>query len=201
MQGRARRGVWIVLLLAGCGGGGDGTPAGPAPAADLSAYVGTWQGPCAGRAAPRLSFAASGVAGALTKVDGVDYFAVSGCSGEIVASLTHAPASVATFRETQEVPVLGPRPGVTIPLALDVFDVEQPQRTGTMVGASVGRGTDIDGNAAWCFDHADGSSCVFDAGPEAAASSVVRYRAEAGLLYRPVPTGTAYELGPPSTRR
>ncbi len=195
-------GPWVVaLLLAACGAGGDDGQVDEEPPADLSGYLGTWQGPCADRAAPTLSFAPSGRPGVLSVVEGVDHYDQAGCGGAVVASLVYGPASQAAYLETVEGQVRGPRPGVTVPVPLDVFEIARPERTATMAGPTVREQTDVGGTRYWCFDDAAGTTCVAQPVPEPAAQSMVRYLTGPAQLYLPVLNQAVYDLPAPYIKR
>jgi hypothetical protein len=158
----------LVLLLAGCGGGGghpgsaNGTPGLGSSSANLDAYVGTWASSCASSAIDTAVIArAASPANTLTIAVTTRYYANTQCTGDVIATQTWSDAATATWVGTVT-SVIVPGPGMTpLTASVDKVTAQLPQRTVTVTGSYVSRKT-IDGEANWCIDYAGSSVCVPD---------------------------------------
>ena len=186
-----------LALLSACGGDGRGAT----EAKDLSGYVGTWQEVmCSDRTMTTLTFRASDNPGTLVLEVRTEYYDLSNCTGVVLATKSHSPAFSATYTGAGEGAVRGPRPGSTVQIQFDKFDVVAPAHAFSVEGPTVQEVTN-EGGQQWCFESITGTVCIPNPGPQPAATHSVSYFLNPPQLYRLAPNGTVFDLGIPYTKR
>ncbi len=187
----------LALLLAACGGGG-GHPGSTndtvgSATANLDAYVGTWGSSCASGATDTVVIArAASPANTLTIGLTTQYYANTGCTGDVIATQTWSDAATATWTGTVTSSIV-PGPGLApLPATVDKVTAQLPQRTVTLTGSYVSRKT-IDGQANWCIAYANSSVCVPDRVYAAQAAPFDGLALQGSDLYEVKSNGVNYD--------
>ena len=178
------RNSWLILMfavsiLSACGGGSDSpaqsnssTGALVQASPPLSIYVGTWQNACEFHQQDTAVISMSNTTtGNLEVALRTDYFDGTACSGKIVATSTMSANLLISYVKTIDTFVaLAPSGGASA-LRVDQIAASAPSMYESIVGANVQRRT-TNGKAQWCISFSNGdSTCVNDAGTQAARNS------------------------------
>lgn len=194
----------LGLGLSGCGGGGGGgggagpatsvtAPVAVAPAVTaLSAYAGTWYGPCLGRMQDTATLsAAAGGANALQLNLVRSFHPADGCQAAAIAIETLSADFSLAYGSTASAAAVFERGAAARQVTLDLVTIAIPAYTRTRSGAAVTVAT-TNGVRNWCIAYPDGEACSADTGLQAAASAPGALHLDNGDLVLLSPSGGGY---------
>lgn len=195
----------IAMALSACGGGGgsDGaaTAVTPQPSASaLAPYVGVWESPCDSRERETATFTLT-PAGTLSITTKDEYFAVVGCTGPVLATLTLSASYTAVFTGTTDAAVQLAQGAAATPIKVDVVTSSVPAVSLQVAGPGVVRST-LNGKSQWCIDFGGGAStCIEDQGLQPAASARGGLYIKGNQLFSLGPNGASFVVEGIYTRK
>lgn len=193
----------VATALTACGGGGgsDGAaPTAPQSTTALAPYVGVWESPCDSRERETATFALT-PSGTLTITTKDEYFALVGCTGPVLATLTLSASYTAVFTGTADAAVQLAQGAAPTAIKVDVVNSSVPSVSLQVAGPGVVRSTQ-DGKPQWCIDFGGGSrTCIQDEGVQPAASARGGLYIKDNQLFSLEPSGSTFVVEGIYTRK